>query len=222
MGALGAWVPALLPEARARGDGYRVTSKDLGRDLQEDLSIKPDGIKDFGLADMGDARGGKRTAVDLVLEYGSRVGVAKPAEALRWLAGVLGVVVSRPQLRRVPAPHAPHGDGRGDEPMQDGDPSPEPPPDDALADAGSAAGASAAPSPLGGKIAPPRAARRARPTMLPMRPARRAVMTTTKRHRLQAAARARSCRARPGSWWMRCASASPWSTAVTRPGTGPS
>jgi len=151
MGALGAWVPALLPEARAWSDGFRVTSKDLGRDLQEDLSIKPAGIKDFGLADMGDARGGKRTPVDLVLEYGSRVGVAKPAEALRWLAGVLGVVLSRPQLRRVPAPHAPHGDSRGDEPMQDGDPSPEPPPDDALADAGSAAGASVAPSPPGRK-----------------------------------------------------------------------
>jgi len=98
------WVPSLLPEARASGTGFRVTSKDLGRDCQEDLSIKAEGIKDFGVADLGDRQGGKRSPIDLVLEYGHRVGVAKPAEALRWLANVLGLALSRPALRRVDAP----------------------------------------------------------------------------------------------------------------------
>ena len=55
MGSLPVWVPSLFPAAIGRGTGYRVTSKSLGRDLQEDLSITPEGIVDFGVADMGDA-----------------------------------------------------------------------------------------------------------------------------------------------------------------------
>lgn len=94
MGNLPGWVPALFPEAKASTGGYRVSSKALGRDLQEDLSIKPKGIVDFGVNDLGDARQGKRTPIDLVLEHGHRVGVAKPAEALRWLADRVGVTLA--------------------------------------------------------------------------------------------------------------------------------
>ena len=41
---------------------------DLGRDLEEDLSISPSGVKDFGVHDLDDPRQGKRTPVDLVME----------------------------------------------------------------------------------------------------------------------------------------------------------
>ena len=41
----------------------------MKRDLQEDLSLVPDGIVDFGVADMGDEREGKRTPIDIVLEW---------------------------------------------------------------------------------------------------------------------------------------------------------
>lgn len=71
------WVPWLLPFAKASGDGYRVSSYDLGRDLEEDLSITPAGIKDFGVADMGDERGGCRTAIDLVIEHGEDAGLLR-------------------------------------------------------------------------------------------------------------------------------------------------
>lgn len=132
MRAFHVWVPALFSEAIARGDGYRVTSKALGRDLQEDLSITTLGIVDYGVADMGDAREGKRSPIDLVLEYGHRVGVAKPAEALRWLAQMVGIPLQRPALRRVQSP-APA-------PSAADDPRPEPPDDDARATAPSPPG----------------------------------------------------------------------------------
>jgi hypothetical protein len=50
------WVPALFGEAATHTpDGrYRITSVALGRDLQEDLSISPQGIKDFGIHDLKD------------------------------------------------------------------------------------------------------------------------------------------------------------------------
>lgn len=95
MRALHAWVPALFGGREIRkGQGYRVTSKSLGRDLQEDLAIHPEGIKDWGVADMGDARNGARSPVDLVMEWGP--GTGKPAEALRWLAKVLGLTLNPP------------------------------------------------------------------------------------------------------------------------------
>ena len=131
MRALHVWVPALFGGREfAKGDGYRVTSKALGRKLQEDLSIDPKGIVDFGVADMGDARAGARTPIDLVMEWGP--GTAKPAEALRWLAKVLGVQLSKPVVTlpkqnaaNVPAPagggnNAPPGDGAA--PLDGGDP----------------------------------------------------------------------------------------------------
>jgi hypothetical protein len=47
-----------------------VSSRALGRNLEEDLSIAPNGIRDWGVADMGDSRGGARTPIDLVIAHG--------------------------------------------------------------------------------------------------------------------------------------------------------
>lgn len=89
MANLAAWVPALLPDAKpASRGGYRVTSRNLLRDLEEDLSITPQGIVDWGTHDMGDPQGGKRTPIDLVMEHG---GAATPQEAALWLCERLGV-----------------------------------------------------------------------------------------------------------------------------------
>jgi len=49
LAALDLWVPALLPAAKRQATGaWRVSSRDLGREFEEDLSIHPDGIQDFG------------------------------------------------------------------------------------------------------------------------------------------------------------------------------
>lgn len=93
--SLGSWVPSLFPSAREYGEGYRVSSIDLQRDLEEDLSIVPDGIVDFGVADMGDERQGKRTPIDLVLEWAPVQfddpldAPLKPFEAALWLCDQL-------------------------------------------------------------------------------------------------------------------------------------
>ena len=89
---LSAWVLVLFPEARTYRNGYRVTSKQLGRDLEEDLSFQPEGIQDFGTE-----RG--MTPIDVVLAWG---GGATPKDALYWLADRVGVVVQR--LRSSPPP----------------------------------------------------------------------------------------------------------------------
>jgi hypothetical protein len=81
------WVPKLLPAARrTRKGGYRVSSQSLGRNLQEDLSITPIGIVDWGVHDLGDAKRGRRTPLDLVMEQ-NRCGFR---EAMRWLSRALG------------------------------------------------------------------------------------------------------------------------------------
>ena len=61
---VGEWSKALFPKARyQKGTGaWRVTSKDLGRSLEEDISIHADGIWDFGTER-------PYTAIDLVREY---------------------------------------------------------------------------------------------------------------------------------------------------------
>lgn len=103
MAALHAWVPALFGgREQVHGQGYRVTSKALGRDLQEDLAIHPTGIKDWGVADMGDRRGGARSPVDLVMEWGP--GTSRAVDALKWLAKVLGIELQKPQRANVSAP----------------------------------------------------------------------------------------------------------------------
>ena len=59
-----AWVRRLFPRAVLQQTGaYRIASKDLGRDYEEDLSIHPDGIRDFG------PRKGL-SAIDVVMEFG--------------------------------------------------------------------------------------------------------------------------------------------------------
>ncbi len=95
MSGLHAWVPVLFPTAREYHGGFRVASVDLGRELEEDLSIVPDGIVDFGVADMGDEKEGKRTPIDLVLEWAGRIfddpldAPTSPFDAALWLCECL-------------------------------------------------------------------------------------------------------------------------------------
>jgi putative DNA primase/helicase len=82
------WVPDIFPSATpTSGGGYRVSSADLGRDLEEDLSFHSGGIKDFGVHDMGDPRHGSRTPIDIVEQYLHK----DFNEAVRWLARKLGL-----------------------------------------------------------------------------------------------------------------------------------
>jgi hypothetical protein len=65
------WVPVFFPDARPYKEGYRITSNDLGRIFEEDLTIHPWplGIKDFAVADQGDATEGRRTPVSVIAEF---------------------------------------------------------------------------------------------------------------------------------------------------------
>ncbi len=84
------WVGDLFGSAARFQPGtgaFRVSSRALGRNLQEDLSIAPNGIRDFGVGDMGDARLGARTPIDLAMEYGRH---ADPVAAALWLCDRLG------------------------------------------------------------------------------------------------------------------------------------
>jgi hypothetical protein len=76
------WVQSLFPSAhREAGTGaWRVTSADLGRPLQEDISIHDSGIQDFGL-ETG------TTPIQLVIDYG---GAPTPKDAAFWLCERLG------------------------------------------------------------------------------------------------------------------------------------
>lgn len=78
---LEAWFVELFPSARPYHDGFRVSSRDLGRDLEEDLSAIPQGIRDFG-EETG------KTPIDLVMQWGS----ARDAKgAAFWLCERLNV-----------------------------------------------------------------------------------------------------------------------------------
>jgi hypothetical protein len=87
---LSAWVPTIFGSTaryQSSTGAYRVSSKALGRNLEEDLSLAPTGIIDFGVHDMGDHRQGRRTAIDVVIEQGR----ARDArEAALWLCDRLG------------------------------------------------------------------------------------------------------------------------------------
>ena len=88
---LSRWVPDLFGSMAVFQPGtgaWRISSKNLGRNLQEDLSIAPNGIVDFGQHDMGDPRLGKRTPIDIALEFGR---YRNAAEAAQWLCDRLGV-----------------------------------------------------------------------------------------------------------------------------------
>lgn len=92
--ALHAWVPAVLPAAQEWRNGYRISSKALGRDLQEDLQLLPEGIMDFG-----EEQG--MSPVDVVLKW--LPGMSRPKDALEWLAGRLGITLQRWARRPAPA-----------------------------------------------------------------------------------------------------------------------
>lgn len=89
LAALPSWVPSIFSDAKYQSGtkAFRVSSKSLNRDLEEDLSIAPNGIVDFGVADMGDGRQGKRTAIDLVIDYG---GAPDAITAAKWLCDRIG------------------------------------------------------------------------------------------------------------------------------------
>jgi len=90
LASLPSWVPAVFGAAARFHPGtgaFRVSSKSLGRNLEEDLSIAPNGIRDWGVGDMGDARQGARTPIDLVMEYGFE---KEPRGAAVWLCQQMG------------------------------------------------------------------------------------------------------------------------------------
>jgi predicted P-loop ATPase len=89
MADLAAWVPELFPTALISRHGYRVPQRDLGRDLQEDLSIQPEGIVDFGIHDQGDEREGKRSPISLVQEHSEDH--ERPQDAALWLCEQLSL-----------------------------------------------------------------------------------------------------------------------------------
>jgi len=66
LAALDRWVPAIFPTAvhQPGTNAWRVTSRALGRGLEEDLSLAPTGIQDFG-----EERG--LTAIDVVMQWGN-------------------------------------------------------------------------------------------------------------------------------------------------------
>lgn len=104
---LPAWVPSLFPTAVLNSSGaYRISSKSLGRRLQEDISISPDGIKDFGVHDMGDPRGGKRSPIDIVMEHGHKT----MHEAADWLRG---------QIEPQPRPKTEKAEAKKEAPKDD-------------------------------------------------------------------------------------------------------
>ena len=80
---IASWARAVFPRARLEpGTGaWRISSNDLGRDLEEDLSIHPDGIQDFGEEIT-------LTAIDLVQRHGDAV---TPIEAALWLCDKLRI-----------------------------------------------------------------------------------------------------------------------------------
>jgi hypothetical protein len=91
---LDAWVPTLHPSAGKHGTGaWRVTSKALGRQLEEDLAYHPEGIRDHG-EEVG------LTAIDAVRRY-STVGDAVAAGM--WLCQRLGVEPTSIGWRGKPA-----------------------------------------------------------------------------------------------------------------------
>jgi hypothetical protein len=83
------WVPHYFPGARREGTGaWRVTSEMLGRELEEDLSIHPEGIKDWGMSDQeGETREGRRTPIEVLMEYGDKLTFEA---AVAWLSERVG------------------------------------------------------------------------------------------------------------------------------------
>jgi putative DNA primase/helicase len=145
--AIDAWVPRVFAGARKWKDGYRVRSKDLGRDLEEDLQLTPAGIYDFGEEE-------GLSPIDTVMKW--QPGCSTPKDALHWLAGQLGIALTprgRPALRAVPKDGTGGGEG-GEAPA---DESPAPPGDEAAGAPGPGGEGEASEKPArgGGKKRPP-------------------------------------------------------------------
>ncbi|HEY0420330.1 MAG TPA: VapE domain-containing protein [Acetobacteraceae bacterium] len=72
--SLDAWVPQIFgtKSKRQATNGYRITAADLGRDYEEDLSIHPSGVQDFG------SRKGM-SPCDVMMEFGGASSVQEAA-----------------------------------------------------------------------------------------------------------------------------------------------
>jgi hypothetical protein len=117
LGDISAWAEELLPRGRYSPNGaYRVSSAVLGRaGVEEDLSIHPHGIWDFGL-------GKPLTPIDLVITWTDE---SDPVEAAHWLCRQLGV--SPPSLGWSNGHHPPPQPAPSPGPAP---PQPAPPPAD--------------------------------------------------------------------------------------------
>ena len=81
-------VPSIVSGAYSYHEGWRVHSADIKRGNQEDISALPltsqtPGIVDFGVHDLGDPRSGKRTAIDMTIEWGLGLEGLDSPEAVR-------------------------------------------------------------------------------------------------------------------------------------------
>lgn len=132
LAALSAWVPEVLPKARTWHAGYRVTSQDLGRDLQEDLQLLPEGIMDFG-----EEQG--MSPIDVCIKWGPSL--SSPKDALHWLAGRVGVQLRPPRrLALVKGAKKAPADAHGADDGADERPDPPTPPIEGEAEAAAGGG----------------------------------------------------------------------------------
>jgi putative DNA primase/helicase len=107
---LDAWVPSLHPTARKQATGaWRVSSRALGRDLEEDLSYHPKGIWDYGEETA-------LTAVDAVLRYGA---VPDAKAAAMWLCQRMAIEPAAMGWTSDPERHAGVGGARKAAPHND-------------------------------------------------------------------------------------------------------
>jgi hypothetical protein len=84
LGAIEAWFPQIFPtsEFQSRTGAWRVSSEDLGRQYEEDLSMHP--VK--GGYDFGPEK--SVSPIDVVMEHG---GTSDPVQAALWLCDQIGV-----------------------------------------------------------------------------------------------------------------------------------
>ncbi|MGI4976796.1 MAG: bifunctional DNA primase/polymerase [Janthinobacterium lividum] len=112
LASIAAWLPAIFPRAEHQtGTGaWRISSEDLGRQLEEDISVHPDGAQDFG------TRQGC-SPVDIVLEHG---GAPDAKAAAFWLCEKLGKQPAdlgwREKRQRKPADAVEDAPEAGDDP----------------------------------------------------------------------------------------------------------
>jgi Bifunctional DNA primase/polymerase, N-terminal len=80
---IAAWAVALFPKAKIESTGaWRVSSGDLGRELEEDISIHPEGIRDFG-------EEVPLSAIDLVMRH--HCDAQKALDAALWICERLNI-----------------------------------------------------------------------------------------------------------------------------------